>query len=132
MDFRGFDASRVLILRGGIPRPAEQIPESLSQSTLAGRFLVGRLGVLRRWWTLCVYIYIYIYIVCVCVCVYVCIYIYIKQYIYIYIIVSWYITLCIIYVSEYHWLLWALTQSGSSMFKGAEFPGPWGMWYTWR
>ena len=48
LDFRGFDSSRVLILRGGIPRPKGVFPESLSQAILAGIILVGRLGVGSR------------------------------------------------------------------------------------
>ena len=45
MDFRGFDSSIILILRGGIPGPIGNSPESLSQATLVGIILVGRLGV---------------------------------------------------------------------------------------
>ena len=45
LDFRGFDLSRILISRGGIPRPIRKLPESLSQAILAGMILVGRLGV---------------------------------------------------------------------------------------
>ena len=46
LDFGGFDSSRILILRGGIPRPIESIPESLSQAILVGIILVlERLGV---------------------------------------------------------------------------------------
>ena len=46
MDFLGFDSSRIWIPRGGIPRPiGGNFPEILSQRILAGRFLVGRLGV---------------------------------------------------------------------------------------
>ena len=40
MDFRGFDSSIILILRGGIPRPMWDFPESLSQAILAGVKLV--------------------------------------------------------------------------------------------
>ena len=47
MDFRGFDSSIILDLRGGIPRPIGNFPESLSQAILAGIILVGRLGVRR-------------------------------------------------------------------------------------
>ena len=43
--FRGFDSSRILIVRGGILMSIGNFPESLSQAILAGRFLVGRLGV---------------------------------------------------------------------------------------
>ena len=45
MGFRGFDSSIILILRGGIPRPMGNLPESLSQAILVGIILVGRLGV---------------------------------------------------------------------------------------
>ena len=45
LDYRGFDSSRILILRGGIPGPIGNSPESLSQAILAGVILVGRLGV---------------------------------------------------------------------------------------
>ena len=45
MDFRGFDSSIILILRGGIPRPIGDFPEGLSQAMLVGVTLVGRLGV---------------------------------------------------------------------------------------
>ena len=45
MDFRGVDSSRILNLRGGIPRPIGNFPEGLSQIILAEIILVGRLGV---------------------------------------------------------------------------------------
>ena len=48
LDFRGFDASITSILRGGIPRPIGNFPESLSQAILVGRILVGRLGLHGR------------------------------------------------------------------------------------
>ena len=107
LDFRGFHSSRILILRGGIPRPIRDSPESLSQAILAwmmlvgiprpvgdfpedlsqtilvGMILVGRLGVR------------FVYIsMCVCMCIYndndnhhhhhnnnkyICIYIYIER-----------------------------------------------------
>ena len=41
VDLRGFDSSIILIVRGGIPRPMGNFPESLSQA-----ILVGRLGVI--------------------------------------------------------------------------------------
>ena len=47
VDFRGFDSSLILIVRGGIPRPKGSFLESLSQAMLAGVMLVGRLGVAR-------------------------------------------------------------------------------------
>ena len=45
-NFRGIDSSIILIVRGGILMSIGSFPESLSQAILAGRFLVGRLGVL--------------------------------------------------------------------------------------
>ena len=36
MDFGGFDSSIILTLRGGIPRPIGDFPESLSQAMLVG------------------------------------------------------------------------------------------------
>ena len=45
LDFRGFDSSRISILRGGIPRPIGKFLESLSQAILAGIILVARLGI---------------------------------------------------------------------------------------
>ena len=45
LDFRGFDSSRILIVRGGILMSIGNFPESLTQAILVGRFLVGRLGV---------------------------------------------------------------------------------------
>ena len=44
MDFRWFDSSIILILRGGIRRPIGNFLESLSQAMLVGVMLVGRLG----------------------------------------------------------------------------------------
>ena len=52
MDFRGFDSSIILIIRGGIPRPMGNSPESLSQAILVGVILVGRLGVVEATRTL--------------------------------------------------------------------------------
>ena len=46
LDFRGFDSSIILILRGGIPRPMGNFPEISSQRIFVGRCLVGRLGIL--------------------------------------------------------------------------------------
>ena len=48
LDFRGFDSGIIFILRGGIPRPIGDFPESLSQAILVGIMLVGRLGVILR------------------------------------------------------------------------------------
>ena len=45
MDFRGFDSSMILILRGGISRPIGNFPQSLTQAMLVGIMLVGGLGV---------------------------------------------------------------------------------------
>ena len=45
MDFRGFDSSRILIVRGGILMSIGNLPESLSQAILVGIILGGRLGV---------------------------------------------------------------------------------------
>ena len=45
MDFGGFDSSIILIVRGGIPRPTGDSPESLSQAILVGIMLVGKSGV---------------------------------------------------------------------------------------
>ena len=44
VDFRAFDSSTILILRGGILRSIGNFPESLSQAILVGIRLVGRLG----------------------------------------------------------------------------------------
>ena len=46
LDFRGFDSSIILILRGGILMSMGDFPESLSQAILVGIMLVGRLGVM--------------------------------------------------------------------------------------
>ena len=43
LDFRGFDSSRILIVRGGIPRPIGNFTESMSQAILVWIVLVGRL-----------------------------------------------------------------------------------------
>ena len=37
VDFRGFDSCMILILRGGIPRPIGDFPESLTQAMLVWR-----------------------------------------------------------------------------------------------
>ena len=47
-DSRGFDSSRILTLRGEIPWPMGNFPESLSQQILAWIILVGILGVKPR------------------------------------------------------------------------------------
>ena len=46
--FGGFDSSVILILMGGIPMSIGNFPEGLSQATLVGIMLVGRLGVDTR------------------------------------------------------------------------------------
>ena len=48
VDFGGFDSSIILIIRGGIPRPIGDFPESLSRAMLVGIMLVGRLGILPQ------------------------------------------------------------------------------------
>ena len=45
LDFRDFDSSIILIIRGEIPRLIGSSPESLSQAILVGIILVGRWGV---------------------------------------------------------------------------------------
>ena len=45
MDFRGFDSSIILILRGGILMSTGSFSESLSQAILVGIMLVGKSGV---------------------------------------------------------------------------------------
>ena len=45
MDLRGFDSNTILTIRGEIPRPIGDLPESLSQAMLVGTMLVGGLGV---------------------------------------------------------------------------------------
>ena len=50
LDFRGFDSSAILILRGGILRSIGSFPESLSQRILVGIISVGRLGVWCDLW----------------------------------------------------------------------------------
>ena len=47
LDFRGFDSSRILSLRGGILMSIGNFPEVLSQGILEEIILVGRLGVAR-------------------------------------------------------------------------------------
>ena len=48
LDFWGFDSSRILISRDGIPRPIVDFQEHLSQAILVGMILVGELGVVSR------------------------------------------------------------------------------------
>ena len=45
MDFRRFDSSIILIIRGGILTSIGDSPESLSRAMLVGVILIGRLGV---------------------------------------------------------------------------------------
>ena len=47
LDFRGFDSSIILSLRGGVLTSIGSFLESLSRAILAGMILVGRLGVQR-------------------------------------------------------------------------------------
>ena len=49
LDFRGFDSSIILIIRGWILMSTGNFPESLSQAILVGIILVGRLGALVRY-----------------------------------------------------------------------------------
>ena len=56
LDFREFDSSRILMLRGENPRPIGNFPESLSQGILVGTILVGRLGVLLLYITIVIVI----------------------------------------------------------------------------
>ena len=46
LDVRGFYSNIIFILRGGIPMPIGDFPETLSQAILVGRILARRLGVL--------------------------------------------------------------------------------------
>ena len=48
MDFRGFDSSIILILRGGVLMSIGDFSGSLSQAILVGIMLVGRLSVWKR------------------------------------------------------------------------------------
>ena len=48
LDFRGFDSSIILILRGGILRSLGNFPETVSQQILVGIILAGRLGVVAE------------------------------------------------------------------------------------
>ena len=91
MDFRGFDSSRILILRGGILRPVGNFPECLNQATLLGITLVGILGVpthnihtVHTYISLSLSLYIYIYNY---IHMYICMYIYIYIYIYVVMII---------------------------------------------
>ena len=45
LDFRGFDSSRILMLRGGFLVSMGIVQDFLSQQILAGIVLAGRLGV---------------------------------------------------------------------------------------
>ena len=45
LDFRGFDSSKISMLRGEILRPIGNVPESLRRRISIGIILVGRLGV---------------------------------------------------------------------------------------
>ena len=63
LNVRGFDSSRVLMPRGGIPRSIWDFPEIMIQRILAGVYT---------------YIYIYIYIHIICMNIYTYIYIYMN------------------------------------------------------
>ena len=105
VDFRGFDSSTILVLRGGIPRPIGDSPESLSQAILVGCNISRRIGRNTNTQTvfiqpvggkslyisisLSLYTYIYIYpslslslslSVDMYIYIYICIYIYIYIY----------------------------------------------------
>ena len=67
MDFREFDSSRILILRGGTLMSIGNSLESLSQAILVGIMLVGRLGVPRLLMCTC-YKPTY-HASCVCACI---------------------------------------------------------------
>ena len=51
LGFRGFDSSIILILRGGIPRPIGDFPESLSQAMLVGCDVSREIGRTTPWWS---------------------------------------------------------------------------------
>ena len=76
MDFRGFDSSIILILRGGILMSIGIFPESLSQAN------VSKDNVSREIGRTCM-LHIILYIICIYIYIYRCIYIYIYIYIYI-------------------------------------------------
>ena len=44
VDFKGFDSSKILMLRGGLLMSTGGFPEMLSQQILAGIILAGRFG----------------------------------------------------------------------------------------
>ena len=55
LDFRGFDSSRILILRGGIPRPTGQFPGNLESTNLSREILsreIGHRGTCEPFWRL--------------------------------------------------------------------------------
>ena len=96
LDFRGFDSSIILVLRGGILISTGGFPDILSQEILAGIILVGRLGVdackprhadidvpvylhtaySHTYTFMCLHMYVYMYM-------YVYIYIYMYMYVYV-------------------------------------------------
>ena len=91
MDFRGFYSNIILTLRGGIPRPIGDFPESLSQVILVGIIHVSReIGRMRLVTESAAtatsevrHVYIYIYIYTHVLRHYACIHMYIYIYIYI-------------------------------------------------
>ena len=82
----GFTQAESEFVRGGIPRPIGNSPESLSQAILVGIILVGRLGAccihmarsvsrrarVRR--AQSIYISVCIYIICIYIYIYTCMY----------------------------------------------------------
>ena len=72
MDLRGFYSSIILSIRGGIPRPIGNFPESLSQAILVGIMLVGRLGVSMLFGLLCVVMLLCYVMLCYVMCLLIC------------------------------------------------------------
>ena len=105
MDFRGFDSSRILMLRVGIPRPIGDFPESLSQAILVGVGVVVLIYYIDKY-TILIHIYIYIY-----THTYIHIYIYIYIYTYTYYIHNVYV------LGD-----WALLASGSCSCASCCYP----------
>ena len=50
VDFKGFDSSVNLILRGGIPRPKGDLPERLTQAMLVGCNVSREIGRMEHLW----------------------------------------------------------------------------------
>ena len=91
IDFRGFDSSIILIIRGGILMSIGDFPESLSQAILVGIMLVGRLGYvfvivppgMSRGWRKVGGLFTYTCTLCICISLSLYIYIHIHTYAYI-------------------------------------------------